>query len=67
MNIFTVKPLDQMTTDERAAFEASRAATRNQILNDQRTNAKRDAKALKAERAWYRKNRPGQPFPWEVA
>jgi len=32
---------------------ARRAAIREQILSDQQSNAKRDARALRAEAAWF--------------
>lgn len=55
MNI-TAKTNDELTPEELAERNARRAAIREQILNDQRTNAKRDKKTLKAEAKWYREH-----------
>lgn len=38
------------------AQDVRRATIRQQILNDQATNNKRDPKALKAEAKWLREN-----------
>jgi hypothetical protein len=38
-------------------------ARREQIRDDQRTGAKRDEQALRTERRWFEKNRPGEPLP----
>lgn len=40
---------------DRAARITRRAGTRTQILTDQQSNTKRDAKALRAEAAWFAK------------
>lgn len=53
---FTTKTNAEMTDQERAEREARRAATRQQILADQASGAKRDEKALKREAAWRRKH-----------
>ena len=45
----------EMTAAELTEREARRAATRTQIVADQRTGTKRDAKALAREAAWLRK------------
>lgn len=50
----------EMTDAERIERNARRVAIRMQIRDDQRANDKRDAKALKAERDWYRKNGQNQ-------
>lgn len=41
--------------EDRKARIARRAETQAQILADQASNAKRDAKALRAEAAWFAK------------
>lgn len=48
--------MQPLTPKEQQEREARRAATRERILNDQATNAKRDEEALEREREWYRKN-----------
>lgn len=45
---------------ERKERLARQKATRKQIREDQASNAKRDAKALKREREWLRKNGGGR-------
>ncbi len=54
MNV-TTKTNEEMTTEELAERNARRDVTRAQILTDQRTDAKRDKKALACEAAWFRK------------
>ena len=51
--INAVKPRHEMTDAERAALDTCRTAVQSQILADQASNAKRDAKALAAERRWF--------------
>lgn len=53
--MFKTKTDAEMTDTERAARDAERANTRAQIIADQATDAKRDAKALKVEREWFKK------------
>lgn len=53
---FTTKTNAEMTPQERAEREARRAATRQQILADQASGAKRDKKALQREAAWLKKH-----------
>ena len=52
--------MDRFSADEaikeRKECFARLKTTREQILKDQASNAKRDAKALKREREWLRKN-----------
>lgn len=47
--------INQAHADRKARI-ARLAEVRNQITTDQKSNAKRDAKALKAEAAWYAKH-----------
>ncbi len=54
--LFTTKTNAEMTATELNERNAARAATRNQIVADQTTNVKRDAKALRAEARWLAKN-----------
>lgn len=49
--------MQPLTPKEQQERDARRAATRERILNDQQTNAKRDEEALEREREWYRQNR----------
>lgn len=44
---------------DRKARIARLAETRNQIVADQQSNAKRDAKALRAEAAWFARQAKG--------
>lgn len=46
--------IDQAHADRNASI-ARRAATRKQIVADQQADAKRDAAAIRAEAAWYRR------------
>lgn len=46
----------ELTLAERLERRDRIAATKAQILADQQSNAKRDAKALARERAWFREN-----------
>jgi hypothetical protein len=46
---------DQVIAERKASL-ARRSTIRTQILNDQASGAKRDAKALRAEAAWLRRN-----------
>ena len=50
----------EMTEAQRIVFQARRKAVRDAILEAQRTNANRDAKALRAETAWLKKHRRQQ-------
>lgn len=52
----TTKTNAEMADQERADRAVRRSAIREQVVQDQATNAKRDKKALATEARWYRKN-----------
>jgi hypothetical protein len=56
-----IKRAEDMTPEELATHLQRRADIRQQIIEDQRTGAKRDAEALEAERQWYISR--GRPLP----